>query len=266
MNFFKNLKRAYHYIHKYGLVNFIKKFIIIIFLQLFPIKLSELSYMDNILNNENGEKKDSEYLLTSPLIFFEPVSYKRVNLIVDRLYKSDLLTTTIQFSILLSNNMQSKLRIITQFEFAKKSIISTVIQQKNISSPNIDFLYAQPGNPQISIPFGSDEFLIFNSWKDVKRYSYIIDESRIIYIMDEKERNELRSNGSDFYDYYLNNNSSFLIILTESEIMDEFLLKLDPIYQKNILVFENKQNNIEMNKIILKVIKHIDKSKRIDAI
>lgn len=163
---------------------------------IFPIffpkpKINELSMLENVDEISLAQKGKS--LLLKPLSGFSiPYFQKRINLILDELNDDHLVdetATAVIFAVLLAEKWHCELRIITRLELAQKSAVSHILELNEISAPNIDFLFAQAGNPKMDIPVGADEIFLAASWITVVSLKENFDPQRIIYLLQEDERN-----------------------------------------------------------------------------
>jgi hypothetical protein len=265
MKLITNSKKAILYLKKYGLSNFLKKFFRILYLQLFPVKLSELSFMDNILERRNIGKSDNQFQSDNLSIYVDPINKIRVNLVLDKLTLSNLLVNVVEVLIHLSVVLKSEIRIITRFEFPNKNIISSIINKKNISTPNIDFLFAQAGNPQISIPIRLNEFFIFTSWKNIIIFRHLVGEKRIIYVVSNEEAIYLLSEGNDFRNNLFSKNSEYLVVFFEKETYELLFPKFINNDLSKILLLEINQKTQDLYSTLDNLIKSIS-NERISTI
>ena len=189
-------------------------------------KNTELSMLENV-NEITPAQMINRSVLLEPLIGFSvPYSQKRINLILDELNDRHLFddtATAVVFAVLLAEKWQCELRIITRLEMAQKSTVSHILKLNEISAPNIDFLFVQAGNPKMDIPVGSDEIFLVISWTTVVSIKENFDSQRIIYLLQEDERNLPHSKQNNVLCDQIMRSAEVQFVIKTRQLYDHFV-------------------------------------------
>jgi O-antigen biosynthesis protein len=131
---------------------------------------------------------------TAPLSGFRtPYFGRRLNLVTDSINSNSLfggVATSIVLSTLLAEKWECDLRIITRTELAIKKNYYDIIELNGIPKPvNVGFLFSDYLKPSSEIPVGNDDVFLTTSWWTTKSVLEMFDNRRIIYLLQEDERN-----------------------------------------------------------------------------
>ncbi|MBK8619806.1 MAG: hypothetical protein IPN96_22550 [Anaerolineales bacterium] len=190
-NIVLNFKKAIHHIRYYGVGSLFKR----VWKWLFPAsseKIVGLSMQGNVTEMSAEQKRDRSLLSTPLMVYSIPRTAKRVNLYLDRLDNENIaesnLVSVVTFAVMLVEKWQCDLRVITRLDVAKKSYFSSILNDVNISAPNVEFSFIQAGNSKMSLQVGSDEYFVVTSWQTARSVHENINADRIIYLVQQDER------------------------------------------------------------------------------
>jgi len=166
------------------------------------------------------EREKARPFLLMPLsVFSIPHSNKRINLVLDTVDQNtaSLKMGPIIFALMLAEKWDSQLRIITRLEPATKLEIFHILKDLGMTAPDIEFLYIQAGNSKMSLPIGSDEYFILDSWETAQSLLASFQPNKLIYFIQKDERQNYTSEqDKELYNQILMNTPLKFIVEKQS--------------------------------------------------
>lgn len=209
MNIFQSI--GWHYKH-YGIIGTIKKELWKRFCQngppipkedkpLTPL-IDELEEVEDETEEKIEEIKekaksmqeiiDERFLPIQPIAGFTiPYADRRINLVTDSINSGSLfggVATSLILVTLLAKKWDCDLRIITRTEEATKTNFIKILQANGIDfSRNVEFIHSFCTDPD-EVPIGTNDFFLTTSWWSTWSVINLVDEKKVIYILQEDER------------------------------------------------------------------------------
>lgn len=193
-NLTQNLKKAFNHVRQYGLLSLFKQAA----KRLLRASTStpvRTTLQENMIEIPIEREKARPFLLIPLAVFSVPHSNKRINLVLDTVDQdtASVKIGPIIFALMLAEKWGSQLRIITRLQAATKLEIFHILKDLGITAPDIEFLYIQAGNSKMSLPIGSDEYFILDSWETAQSLLASFQPNKLIYFIQKDERQNYTS-------------------------------------------------------------------------
>lgn len=158
-------------------------------------RVTNITGVDNIQLGEASYLKISN--LNNPALqplncFYSPHSKRRINLITDSINSGSLfggVATSMILATLISDKWNCDIRIITRNESAQKQNFQKVLRANNIKEPeNAEFVFVNCMDNNSELSVGDDEYYLTTSWWTTHSIIQSVDNSRVLYLIQEDER------------------------------------------------------------------------------
>jgi hypothetical protein len=152
---------------------------------------------------KTGKHESCQQSLFRPLpVFLSPFSRQRLNILISEINSDQPFgpeATDLIFSTLLAEKWDCELRLVTHKESADKQFFSNVLHYNNIPiNRNVEFLTINEDISKTELPIGQEDIFITTSWDTTASLLNVIDEDRIIYLLQKDERiSPPLNNGND---------------------------------------------------------------------
>ncbi len=217
-NLTQNLKKAISHTRQYGLLSLFKQATKKL-LRASTSTSATTTSQEDMIEIPIEREKARPFLLMPLSVFSIPHSNKRINLVLDTVDQNtaSLKMGPIIFALMLAEKWDSQLRIITRLEPATKLEIFHILKDLGMTAPDIEFLYIQAGNSKMSLPIGSDEYFILDSWETAQSLLASFQPNKLIYFIQKDERQNYTSEqDKELYNQILMNTPLKFIVEKQS--------------------------------------------------